>query len=104
MPVPRAGLPFVPWKPAGTRGHGARLAGPGLVAGVLGVPLGVAAHDYVLLVHAAGTEPPPADLDVYGPGHLVALGLGGLVIASLAALLPAGRAAATRTATALRTE
>jgi putative ABC transport system permease protein len=41
---------------------------------------------------------------VYGPATLVPLTLGGLVIALLGALLPAGWAARTRTAVALRTE
>ncbi|GAA3050484.1 hypothetical protein GCM10017562_12050 [Streptomyces roseofulvus] len=41
---------------------------------------------------------------MYGAGTLVALALGGLLIALLGALLPAGWAARTRTATALRTE
>ncbi|WP_279331037.1 hypothetical protein [Streptomyces sp. OS603R] len=47
---------------------------------------------------------PSSVLDVYGPTPLVLLGLGGGVLAVLGALVPAGRAARTRTATALRTE
>ena len=53
---------------------------------------------------AAGVTLPPSAFAVYGPGELVLLALGGLVIALLGALLPAGWAARTRTATALRTE
>lgn len=53
---------------------------------------------------AAGTRLPAADLDVYHPGTLVPLVLGGLVIATLGALLPATWAVRTTTATALRTE
>jgi putative ABC transport system permease protein len=41
---------------------------------------------------------------VYTPGLLLPLLAGGIVIALLGALLPAGWAARTRTATALRTE
>ncbi|MCM2423624.1 ABC transporter permease [Streptomyces sp. RKAG293] len=82
------------------------VAGIGLVAGVVGVPVGIALHDYVLPVmgDAAGTRFPAQDLAVYHLPVLVPLFLGGLVIATAGALLPAGWAAGTRTATALRTE
>lgn len=82
------------------------VAGIGLVAGVVGVPIGIALHDYVLPVmgDAAGTRFPAQDLAVYHLPVLVPLLLGGLVIATAGALLPAGWAAGTRTATALRTE
>jgi putative ABC transport system permease protein len=82
------------------------VAGIGLVAGVLGVPLGIVLHDQVLPVmgRAAGTRFPAADLAVYGAPVLASLVLGGLVIATAGALLPAGWASRTRTATALRTE
>ncbi|WP_345363689.1 ABC transporter permease [Actinoallomurus liliacearum] len=82
------------------------VAGIGLVAGVLGVPLGVVLHDQVLPVmgRAAGTRFPPADIAVYGAPVLIPLVLGGLVIATAGAFVPAGWAARTRTATALRTE
>ena len=43
-------------------------------------------------------------LDVYWPWLIVVLVLGGLVIAVVGALVPAGCAARIRTATALRTE
>ncbi|QIY68659.1 FtsX-like permease family protein [Streptomyces sp. RLB1-33] len=82
------------------------VAGTGLVAGAIGVPIGVALHDYVLPVmgRAAGTKIPAEDMAAYDAPVLVALLLGGLVIATVGALLPAGWAARTRTATALRTE
>jgi putative ABC transport system permease protein len=53
---------------------------------------------------AAGTGLPPSVLDVYEPAQLALLGLAGIVIAVLGAMLPAGWAAKARTATALRTE
>ena len=55
-------------------------------------------------VLVAGTNLPGVDLNVYRAPELVLLVLGGLVIAIGGALLPAGWAAKTRTATALRTE
>ncbi|WBC15438.1 hypothetical protein O7600_00975 [Micromonospora sp. WMMA1998] len=53
---------------------------------------------------SGGLRLPETLLDVYGPVLLTALALGGPVTALLGALLPAGWAARTRTATALRTE
>ncbi|MEU6767393.1 ABC transporter permease [Streptomyces sp. NPDC046853] len=84
----------------------ASVAGVGVVGGLVGVPAGYALHGFVLPVmgRAAGTGLPPSVLDVYAPSHLVLLGLAGVVIALLGALLPAGWAAKARTATALRTE
>jgi putative ABC transport system permease protein len=78
----------------------------GLIAGAIGVPIGIALHNYVLPImgQAAGTSFPAADLNVYHLGNLVPLGLGGLIIATAGALLPAGWAARTRAATALRAE
>jgi putative ABC transport system permease protein len=82
------------------------IAGIGLLAGAIGVPIGVALHNYVLPVmgHAAGTRFPAADITVYHLPILIPLALGGLVLATAGALVPAGWAAKTRTATALRTE
>ena len=82
------------------------VAGIGAVAGLIGVPLGIALHHYVvpLMGDAVGTGMPRAYLAVYHLPELVPLALGGLVIAAVGALLPAGWAAGTRTATALRTE
>ncbi|MFL6074883.1 MAG: FtsX-like permease family protein [Mycobacteriales bacterium] len=82
------------------------VAGIGVVAGVAGVPIGVALHHVVLpaMARAAGSRLPAADLAVYHPVMVLGLAAGGLVIAVAGALLPAGWAAKTRTATALRTE
>lgn len=84
----------------------ASVTGIGVLGGLVGVPAGYALHGYVLPVmgHAAGTGLPRSVLDVYGTPQLLLLGLAGLVIALLGALLPAGWAAKARTATALRTE
>ncbi|MFI6033512.1 ABC transporter permease [Streptomyces sp. NPDC051315] len=78
----------------------------GLVAGALGVPLGVALHGRVLpaMGDSVGLRLPDSVIAVYHGAELLALALGGLLIATLGALLPAGWAARTRTATALRTE
>ncbi|GAA1964305.1 ABC transporter permease [Kitasatospora viridis] len=82
------------------------VTGIGLLAGLVGVPIGIALHDYVLpaMGRAAGTRLPAADIDVYHPLVLVPLLLGGLVIALVGACFPAGWVARSRTATALRTE
>lgn len=84
----------------------ASVTGIGVLGGLVGVPLGFALHGYVLPVmgHAAGTNLPPSILAVYEPWQLMLLGLAGITIALLGALLPASWAAKTRTATALRTE
>lgn len=78
----------------------------GVMGGVIGVPVGYALHSVVMPVmgRAVGTTLPSLVLDVYGPFRLLLLGLGGVVIAMLGALVPAGWAARARTATALRTE
>jgi putative ABC transport system permease protein len=78
----------------------------GAAAGLLGVPAGVALHAYVLPVmgEAAGTRIPSVDLAVYHVSQLGLLGCGGLVIATLGAVLPAAWAARTPTARSLRTE
>jgi putative ABC transport system permease protein len=82
------------------------VAGIGLIAGVIGVPLGVLTHGYVmpLMGNAIGTAIPSVDIDVYSAPELVALAFGGLVIAILGAAIPAGWAAKVRPATALRSE
>ncbi|MFD6275257.1 ABC transporter permease [Streptomyces sp. NPDC060209] len=78
----------------------------GLVAGALGVPLGVALHGWVLpaMGDSVGLRFPDSVIAVYHAAELLPLALGGLLIATLGALLPAGWAARARTATALRTE
>jgi putative ABC transport system permease protein len=78
----------------------------GLVAGLIGVPLGVAVEKATLtpMGNAIGRHLPPSVSHVYTAGLLIPLLAGGIVIALLGALLPASWAARTRTATALRTE
>ncbi|SEK32805.1 ABC transporter permease [Streptacidiphilus jiangxiensis] len=78
----------------------------GLVGGAVGVPLGVALQRIVVpaMGNSAGLRLPASVLDVYQAPALILLGIGGLLIAVLSALLPAGWAARTRTAVALRTE
>jgi putative ABC transport system permease protein len=82
------------------------VAGVGLLAGLIAVPLGIALHGYVLPImgNAAQTAVPAAFLNVYHPAELVLLALAGLAIAVAGALAPAGWAAKTRTASALRAE
>jgi len=84
----------------------ASVTGVGLVGGLIGLPVGMAVQHLVVPAMAAngGLHLPDSFVDVYGPATLVPLTLGGLVIALLGALLPAGWAARTRTAVALRTE
>lgn len=78
----------------------------GLAAGALGVPLGVALHGRVFpaMGDSVGLRLPDSVIAVYDMPELLSLALGGLLIATLGALLPAGWAARARTATALRTE
>lgn len=82
------------------------VVGIGLLAGVIGVPLGVALHHYVVPIMggSVATKLPSVDVAVYHAPILLALMLGGVVIAVAGAVLPAGWAAKVRTATALRTE
>ncbi|MEW2049869.1 ABC transporter permease [Streptomyces sp. NPDC005476] len=82
------------------------VAAIGLVAGAVAVPAGVALHRFVtpLMGDAVGMTLPASDIAVYDVPDLALLALGGLVIAVAGALLPAGWAARTTTATALRTE
>ncbi|MFE5791106.1 FtsX-like permease family protein [Streptomyces sp. NPDC056503] len=78
----------------------------GLAAGVVGVPLGVTLHGRVLpaMGESVGLRLPGSVVAVYGAAEVVPLVLGGLVIAVLGALPPAGWAARARTATAVRAE
>ncbi|MGY1577341.1 ABC transporter permease [Streptomyces sp. MN13] len=82
------------------------VAAIGVVGGLLGVPAGYVMHRLVMPVmgRAVGTGMPPAVLDVFGPLQLLLPGLGGVVLAMVGALVPAGWAARARTAAALRTE
>jgi len=82
------------------------VAGVGLVAGAIGVPIGVALHDLVLsaMGRSVGTHIPAKDIETYSLPLVALLILGGLVIAVAGALGPANWAASTKTAVALRTE
>jgi putative ABC transport system permease protein len=82
------------------------VAGTGLVASVIAVPLGIALHGYVLPAMARSVDLglPASFLNVYHTGELVLLGLTGIAIAVSGALLPATWAAATRTSAALHAE
>jgi putative ABC transport system permease protein len=82
------------------------VAGIGLVAGLIAVPVGIALHRVVLpaMANAAGTGLPPSYLAVYHSVELGALALAGVGIAMAGALLPASWAAAIRTGAALRAE
>ncbi|MFB7369496.1 ABC transporter permease [Streptomyces sp. NPDC056222] len=78
----------------------------GLVAGAVGVPLGVVLHRTVMpaMGRAVGTTIPGAHIDVYGAELIAALALAGVAISITGALAPALWAARTPTARALRTE
>jgi putative ABC transport system permease protein len=78
----------------------------GVLGGALAVPLGVALHRSIVpvMADAAGLGLPPNVLAVYGPVELVGLGACGVALAVLGALVPAGWAARTRAAAALRAE
>ncbi|RPE43074.1 putative ABC transport system permease protein [Streptomyces sp. Ag109_O5-1] len=82
------------------------VAGIGLLAGVAAVPAGVALHRLVtpLMGDAVGMTLPASDIAVYHAPQLALLALGGLLIAATGAFLPAGWAARSDTATALRSE
>lgn len=82
------------------------VAGIGLAAGVVAVPLGIALHHEILPAMAAsvGLRLPAGFLAVYTRPELVALALAGVVIATLGALAPAAWAAKIGTATALHAE
>jgi putative ABC transport system permease protein len=78
----------------------------GLLGGVLAVPLGFALHRWILraIAAAVGSHVPASVVTVYGPAELIGLGATGIALAVLGALVPAGWAARTRAATALRAE
>lgn len=79
------------------------VASLGAVAGLLGIPLGIAAHR--LLVDNVGIIAFPAAMkDVWHPPQLAALALTGVAIAVLGALLPARAAARLTTAGVLHHE
>jgi putative ABC transport system permease protein len=78
----------------------------GFIAGIVAIPAGVYLHHGVVpvMAHAASSGYPLSLISVYAPWELVLLGLAGLIIAVAGALGPAGWAARTRTAFALRVE
>lgn len=84
----------------------ATVAGIGLLAGALAVPLGMVLHRMIIpvMANAADTGIPDSILDVYPLWTPPALGTGGILLAVLGALIPAGWASKTLIATALRAE
>jgi putative ABC transport system permease protein len=78
----------------------------GLIGGTAGTAMGVLLQRTVIteMASSVGFRLPGSVVDVYGPVELLLFGLAGLVIAVVGALLPAGWAARTRVAVALRTE
>ncbi|MFI2205495.1 FtsX-like permease family protein [Streptomyces sp. NPDC020192] len=82
------------------------MAGLGLIGGILGLPLGVAAYHVVIPMteHAAQLTFPDRMLDVWHPGPMTLLVLAGVAIAALGAVIPARAAARQTIARVLRTE
>jgi putative ABC transport system permease protein len=79
----------------------------GVVAGLIGVPIGIVAQHAVLTYMgnvAANTDIPPAIFDVFPNAALVGLALTGLAIAVIGAWLPAVRAARAPIASILQAE
>jgi putative ABC transport system permease protein len=78
----------------------------GLIGGAVGAPTGVLLQRMVVrdMGHTAGFNLPASVMDIYHSTELVLFGVGGLLIAVVGSLLPAGWAARIRTTTALRTE
>jgi putative ABC transport system permease protein len=79
----------------------------GLLAGLIGVPIGLLAQhvvlDYMGQV-AAKTSVPASVFDVFPPAAFVGLILTGLAIGAIGAFLPAQRAARARIAPVLQAE
>ncbi|HEY7813773.1 MAG TPA: ABC transporter permease, partial [Nakamurella sp.] len=82
------------------------MVGLGVIGALVAVPLGVLLHHYILptMAAAAGTGVAPSIVDVYHPVQLIVLGVAGVALAVVGALLPAGWAARTRVSNALRAE
>ncbi|MFY9927522.1 MAG: ABC transporter permease [Streptosporangiaceae bacterium] len=78
----------------------------GFIAGIAAIPAGVYLHHSVVpvMAHAANSGYPSSLVSVYAGWELVLLALAGLAVAVAGALGPAGWAARTRTAFALRAE
>lgn len=68
------------------------VTGLGLVAGLLGIPLGILAHR-IALDHVPLIAFPASMRDVWHPPQLAGLALAGVAIAALGALIPARQAA-----------
>jgi putative ABC transport system permease protein len=84
----------------------ASVAVVGLIGGAVGLPAGLALHAMTVpaMGHSAGLKFPASAINIYPASELIALGLGGLIIAVLGALMPAVWAAGARPVTALRAE
>ncbi|MGW5666181.1 FtsX-like permease family protein [Streptomyces sp. NPDC003758] len=82
------------------------MAGLGLLGGLLGLPLGVAAYRLVIPMteHSAHLAFPARMLNVWHPGSMALLALAGVAIAALGAVIPARAAARQTIARVLRTE
>ena len=78
----------------------------GAIGGLAGMPFGVRTYHGLMsqLARQIGNSLPPLAFDVLHPATLVPLGLTGLAIALVGALLPARRAARSRIAETLRSE
>ncbi|MFC7529647.1 FtsX-like permease family protein [Actinoplanes sp. GCM10030250] len=82
------------------------MAALGVVGGIIGMPLGMAAHGVVvpLAADAAKIRLPDYVLQVWDPGTLALMALSGVLIAVVGALLPARRAARLTIASVLHNE
>ncbi|MEV6305521.1 ABC transporter permease [Actinoplanes sp. NPDC051861] len=82
------------------------MAALGVVAGLIGLPLGVLAHRFVvpLAAEAAKLRLPDYVLQVWSPGTILLMVLSGVLIAVLGAWLPARRAARLTIASVLHNE
>jgi putative ABC transport system permease protein len=78
----------------------------GALGGLLGVPLGIAAHQFVVpaMVHSGQLEVPDFLLNVFDVQLIVALCIAGIAIAVIGALIPARSAAWSPIAEVLRSE
>jgi putative ABC transport system permease protein len=82
------------------------MAALGLIGGVLGLPGGIAAQQWIIrqIGDSEGTRLPQFIIDVYTAPALAGLFLSGVLIAVIGALIPARQAARISTAEALHTE
>jgi len=77
-----------------------------LLGGAVAVPVGVAVYRVIFdqLSNLGGNVTPPVFYDVFGTWELIAIPVGGVIVAVFAALLPARWAARTNVMEALRAE